>query len=159
MVCRRSQKQMIVPSVEFLTYTNVPQSQWKKDFMESGDLSPFSVCFQWTGILSCRLSHRENSAHLCAPRDWAVFKSLYDLCRNYLYSQTIKCSVWVQWLLSSELKSSHDLAYSLSLGPLVMAFHLIQYAPNWVLVISNEFSLLINILYLVVCLLFSVLCQ
>lgn len=40
-----------------------------------------------------------------------------------------------------------------------MAFHLIQYAPNWVLVISNEFSLLINILYLLVCLLFGVLCQ
>ena len=117
------------------------------------------IFFNCRGILSWMLSLADNSALACAPRDWAIFKSLYDLCRNYLYFQTIKCSAWVQWQPSSELKSSHDLAYSFSLGPSVMAFHLIQYAPNWVLVISNEFSLLINILCLVVCLLFSVLCQ
>lgn len=150
---------MIVLSVDFLNHTKVPQSQWKKAFMERWDSYPLSVRFYCAGILSWMLSLGDNSARACAPRDWAICKSLYDLCRNYLYFQTIKCSAWVQWLPSSELKSSHDLAYSLSLGPSVMAFHLIQYAPNWVLVISNEFSLLINILYLVVCLLFSVLCQ
>lgn len=146
-------------SVELFKYTDVPQSQWKKAFVESWDSSPLSACFHGTGILSCTLSLGDNSACACAPRGWAIFKSLYDLCRHYLYFQAIQCSAWLQWLLSSELKSSHDLASSLSLGPSVMAFHLIQYAPNWVLVISNEFSLLINILYLLVCLLFSVLCQ
>lgn len=150
---------MMILSIAFLKHTNVPQSQFKEIFMESWDPSPLSVCFQCTGLLSCMLSLGDNSVLACAPRDGAVFQSLYDLCRNYLCFQTVKCTAWVPWLFSSELKSSHDLAYSFSLGPSVMAFHLIQYAPNWVLVISNEFSLLINILYLVVCLLSCVLCQ
>lgn len=159
MLCKKSQNQMMALGVELLKYTNVPQSQWTEGFVESWDSSPLSVCARCTGVLSCMPSLGDNSACACAPRDWAILKSLYDLCRHSLYFQTIQWCAWVQWLLSSELKSSHNLAYSLSLGPSVIAFHLIQYAPNWVLVISNEFSLLINILYLLACSLFSVLCQ
>lgn len=142
-----------------LKHPETPRLRGERTFSGKLKFNPLPVCLHCSGSRFCVLSLGDHSALACTPRDWDIFKSLYDPRRNDLFFGAIKRRAWVQWLPSSELKSSHDLAYSLSLGPSVMAFHLIQYAPNWVLVISNEFSLLIDILYLVVCLLFSVPCQ
>lgn len=154
----KSQNQMMLLSVKFFNTLLCHNRRERMPLWKAGIYTCLVYAFTAWGsslVRSYLVTIQLMSVLLGTER----FKSLYDLCRNYLFFQTIECSAWVQWLPSSELKSSHDLAYNLSLGPSVMAFHLIQYAPNWVLVISNEFSLLINILYLVVCLLFSVLCQ